>query len=52
MAVQDFGLVFVPGGGGAVGVDDQGPAALVDHDLVVIEAQEHAAGEAGGAAIG
>ena len=32
VAVQGLGLVLVPGGGGAVGVDDQGPAPAVDDD--------------------
>src|SRR6266550_8348351 len=35
VAVQDLGLVLVPGGGGAVRVDDQGPAPAVDDHLVV-----------------
>ena len=35
VAVQDFRLVLVPRGRGAVRVQDQGPALLVDHDLVV-----------------
>src|SRR5271165_3851826 len=51
VAVQDLGLVRVPGGGGAVGVQDQGPAPPVDHDLVVEEAQEHAVFDAGLAAV-
>ncbi len=34
MAVEHFGRVLVPGGGGAVGVQDQGPAPLVDYHLV------------------
>jgi glycine cleavage system aminomethyltransferase T len=38
VAVQDLGLVLVPGGGGAVGVQDQGPALAVDGDLVVVPA--------------
>jgi hypothetical protein len=36
VAVQDLRLVLVPGGGGAVGVQDQGPAPPVDDDLVVV----------------
>jgi hypothetical protein len=52
VAVQDLGPVLVPGGGGAVRVHDQGPAALVDHHLVVIKAQEYAAGQAGLTAVG
>jgi hypothetical protein len=34
VAVQDLRLVLVPRGGGAVGVDDQGPAPAVNGDLV------------------
>src|SRR5579859_2017574 len=50
--MQDFGAVGVPGGGGAVGVQDQGPAPAVDHDLVVIAAEQDAVFEAGVAAVG
>jgi len=35
VAVQDLRLVLVPRRGGAVRVDDQGPAPAVDGDLVV-----------------
>src|SRR5262245_55014961 len=52
VAVQDLGLVLVPGGGGAVRVQDQRPAASVDHDLVVEAAQEDAVPGAGVAAVG
>src|SRR5208283_5566448 len=52
VAVQDLGLVRVPGGGGAVGVQDQRPAPPVDHDLVVEEAKQHAVLDAGVAAVG
>src|SRR6201995_477481 len=52
VAVQDFGLVLVPRGGGAVGVDGQGPAPAVNHDLVVEGAQEHAVLDGGRAAAG
>ena len=52
VAVQDFGLGLVPRGGGAVGVDDQGPAPAVDDDLVVEGAQEHAVFHGGRAAVG
>ena len=52
MGVQDFGLVLVPGGGGAVGVQDQGPAPAVDHDLVVEPAKKHAVFDASRAAVG
>jgi len=34
VAVQGLGPVLVPRGGGAVGVQDQGPAPLVDHDIL------------------
>jgi hypothetical protein len=40
--MQDFGLVLVPCGGGAVGVEDQGPAPAVDDDRVVEGAKKHA----------
>src|SRR5689334_5663654 len=50
--MKNLGLVLVPGGGSAIGVDDQGPAESVDHDLVVVCAQEHAADQAGLAAVG
>src|SRR5215475_11794568 len=52
VAVQHLGLVLVPGGGGAVGVDDQGPAPAVDDDLVVEGAEQHAVLYGGGAAVG
>src|ERR1700760_4897706 len=52
VAVQDLSLVFIPGGGGAVGVDHEGPALAVDHHLVMVKAEQYAAGEAGGAAVG
>src|SRR5689334_15415509 len=42
VAVQGLGFVLAPGGGGAVGVQDQGPALLVDHDLMMEPAQQHA----------
>ena len=51
VAVHDLGLVLVPGRGRPVRVQDQGPAPAVDHDLVVVTAQEDAPGEAGGAAV-
>ncbi len=38
VAVQDLGAVRVPRGGGAIRVQDQGPALLVDHDQVVVRA--------------
>src|SRR5580658_6264705 len=52
VAVQDLGAVGVPGGGGAVGVQDEGPAPAVDGDLVVEEAEQDAVCDAGGAAVG
>ena len=50
--MEDLGTVGVPGGGGAVGVQDQGPAAPVDHDLMAERAQQDTADQAGGAAVG
>jgi Molybdopterin-binding domain of aldehyde dehydrogenase len=35
VAAQDLGPVLVPGGGGAVGMQQDGPAPPVDHDLMV-----------------
>src|SRR5690349_22492283 len=52
VAAQDLGLVLVPGSGGAIRIDHEGPAALVDHDLVVVPAQEDAVSDAGLAAVG
>src|SRR6185437_9704718 len=52
VAVQDLGLVLVPGSGGAIRIDHEGPAALVDHHLVVVPAQEDAVSDAGLAAVG
>ena len=49
--MQDLGLVLVPGGGGAVGVQDQGPAPAVDHDLVVEPAKKDAVLDGRGAAV-
>src|SRR5580693_9276282 len=51
VAVEHLGAVGVPGGSGAVGVQDQGPAPPVDHDLVVEETQQDAACDTGGAAV-
>jgi hypothetical protein len=43
--VQDLVLVLVPGGGGAVGVDYEGPAESMDHDLVVVcDTRSHTVG--------
>src|SRR5580704_8925136 len=50
MAVQDLPVGSV-GGGGAVGVQDEPPAAAVDADVVVELAQQHALGDGGGAAV-
>src|ERR1700722_3671554 len=52
VAVQDLGPVGVVGGGGAVGMENDGPAPLVDHDVVVIPAEKSAVVEAGLAAVG
>src|ERR1700691_1902402 len=52
VAVDDLGLVPVPCGGGAVGVQDEGPAHPVDHDLVVVAAEQDAVFEAGFPAAG
>ena len=35
VAVEDFGFVGIPGTGGTVGVQDQGPAPPVDDNLMV-----------------
>src|SRR5712691_9430000 len=52
VAVQDFASVLVPRGGGPVGVQDDGPALLVNHDLVVEAAEQRAVLHAGLAAVG
>src|SRR5579859_5009794 len=52
VAVQHLGPVGAPCGGGAVGVQDEGPAPAVDNDQVVIRAQKNAFCDAGGAAVG
>jgi N-acetylmuramic acid 6-phosphate etherase len=53
VAVQDFGAVGAAGGGGAVGVEGDGPAPLVDGNVVVVvEAVQGAAVDAGRAAVG
>ena len=51
VAVQDLRLVLVPRGCRPVGVEDQGPALLVDHDLVVEETKQDAVPGAGLAAV-
>jgi len=50
--VQHLRLVLVPRGGGAVGVQDDGPALLVDDDLVMIGTEQGAIFDAGLAAVG
>jgi len=40
VAVQDLRRVLVPRGRGPVGVQDQGPALLVDDDLVMEKQSE------------
>src|SRR2546429_7524698 len=52
MTMESLGAAGVPGGGGAIRVQDQGPAQPVDHDLVVVRAQEQALADAGRAAVG
>src|SRR5581483_3664559 len=52
VAVQDPGLVLVPGDSGAVGIYHEGPAEPVDHDLVMVIAEQHAVAETGLAAAG
>jgi hypothetical protein len=52
VAVQDFGAVGAAGGGGAVGVEGDGPAPLMDHHVVVIKTVQRAAVHAGLAAVG
>jgi hypothetical protein len=50
--MQDFGAVGAAGGSGAVGVQGDGPAPLVNRDLVVEEAVQGAAVDAGFPAVG
>src|SRR5580693_1577730 len=50
MAVKDLALRAV-GGGGAVGVEHEPPAAAVDADVVVELAEQHAVGDGGCAAV-
>jgi hypothetical protein len=52
VAVQDFAAFGAAGGGGAVRVQGDGPAPLVDRDLMVEPAEQRAAADAGGAAVG
>jgi hypothetical protein len=52
VASEDFGAVGAAGCGGAVGVEGDGPAPLVDADLVMVEAVQPARLDAGLAAVG
>jgi hypothetical protein len=52
VAAEDLGAVGAAGGGGAVGVQRDGPAPLVDHDVVVEETEQCAVFDRGGAAVG
>jgi CubicO group peptidase (beta-lactamase class C family) len=51
VASEHLGLVRVPRGGGAVGVQDQGPAPPVNNDLVVEETEQYTVLGAGLAAV-
>jgi hypothetical protein len=51
VAAEDF-AVGAAGFGGAVGVEDEGPAEAVDADLVVVLAEHDEVGQAGLAAVG
>jgi hypothetical protein len=42
VTAEDLGLVLIPGGGSAVGVEDDGPAVAVDLDLMVMRAEQRA----------
>jgi hypothetical protein len=52
VASEDFGAVGAAGGGGAVGMQGDGPAPLMNSDMVVKEAVQGAAVDAGLAAVG
>jgi hypothetical protein len=52
VAVQDFRFVGTICGGGPVRVQDDGPAHLVDHDVMVMPTEEGAIVEAGLSAAG
>src|ERR1051326_6230103 len=52
VAVECFGAIGAAGGGGAVGVQGDGPALLVNNNVVVVEAVQGAAVDAGLAAVG
>src|SRR5437868_2064769 len=51
VAVDDLGLVLIPGCVRAIRVEDHGPAPLVNDDMVVKETEQGAVGDAGGAAV-
>ena len=51
VAVDDLGLVLVPGGRRAIRVQDYGPAPLMNDNLVVKETKQGAVFDAGGAAV-
>ena len=52
VTVQHLGFAGIPGAGGAVGVQHDGPAHLVVHHLVMEGAEENAVLDAGLAAVG
>src|SRR5690348_6384405 len=52
VAVENLGPVLAPGGGAAVGVQDDGPAVAVDLHLVVMRAEQGAVADGGLAAVG
>src|ERR1035441_105138 len=52
VAVQDLGFIGAVSSGGAVGVQDDGPAPLMDDDMVVEPAVQSAVVDAGLAAVG
>src|SRR5260370_75554 len=52
VAVQDFGTVGAAGGGGAVRMEGDGPALLMDGHVVMVEAVQRAAIYAGLPAVG
>ena len=47
VTTQDLGFTSVPRGGGAVGIEHDGPAHSVDHHLMVIPAEQDAVLDAG-----
>src|SRR5580693_9982576 len=52
VAVEDFGAVGAAGGGGAVGIEGDGPAPLMDRYMMVEETVQGAAVDAGLPAVG